>query len=747
MATITAASPSATQVENSATSFVTHFNVNGSLTDEARVRVRLEGWGANEDDYSFSVSQDVTVMVGSSVTPVPAAVGVDGYITLPAGTTKILVSVKLLADGLAEQPEMLAVILEQGTDPLTMSQLQDSYWLSSVVTITDPATGQPSGPASTNGDDDVTVAGSFNGGTGNDSITGDSGADTLSGGDGNDTITGMGGADSLAGEEGNDDLAGGDGNDAMTGGNGEDLLSGEAGNDSLNGGNGQDTLSGGADADTLDGSNGQDELDGGDGADVLFGGLDADTLIGGAGIDSMDGGAGDDLFVIESGEYVAAGAGPTPNPGETIIGGDGFDVVETKAALDRMSAFDVELVRATGSNPLNIDAQLVPVGIAIRLEGNSADNRIDGNGAANFISGGEGNDTLNGGNGSDTLAGGSGNDQLDGGAGADTFLYESGGTATTGDTVDGGTGFDTILIAFVPASGNAELPSVKAGTVIEAIRVSNALDAASRVDLKASGVIQLDGHDGVNYITAEGSFNNVINAMGGNDTVVAGDGNDTVNAGNGSDSVDGGSGNDVISGGDGADWLKGGDGTDRLDGGSGNDTIQGGSGNDSIALGTGVDVIKFETTGNGVDSITGFLGSSGDVLAFPNLSYAGFSSSPNSLGVDSSTGNVVTAFLGKVDTSVAIALSADVVSANTATAIQAAFRGSSQIEQHSFQNRVLILDAGSEVRIFMVNNPTTAVNDITVTHLATLVGVNDITPANNMASADTFTSVNFTFNG
>src|SRR5258705_2628520 len=62
------------------------------------------------------------------------------------------------------------------------------------------------------------------GGTGNDVLTGGSGADLLFGGAGNDTLLGKGG---------NDLLFGGAGNDVLTGGAGDDQVFGQAGNDRM----------------------------------------------------------------------------------------------------------------------------------------------------------------------------------------------------------------------------------------------------------------------------------------------------------------------------------------------------------------------------------------------------------------------------------------------------------------------------------------------------------------------------------
>jgi Ca2+-binding RTX toxin-like protein len=82
--------------------------------------------------------------------------------------------------------------------------------------------------------------------TGDEALSGTSGADTIDLLAGNDSYLGLDGADSILGNDGNDTLSGGDGTDTLNGGAGNDLLQGGNGNDSLSGGEGADTLYGGA---------------------------------------------------------------------------------------------------------------------------------------------------------------------------------------------------------------------------------------------------------------------------------------------------------------------------------------------------------------------------------------------------------------------------------------------------------------------------------------------------------------------
>jgi Ca2+-binding RTX toxin-like protein len=155
------------------------------------------------------------------------------------------------------------------------------------------------------GDDKLTastgVAVTFDGGAGNDTLTGSNLADTLNGGDGDDVLYGLGGNDTLNGGAGNDILHGGDGNDTLDGGAGNDTLYGDAGDD------------------TLFARGGEDELYGGDGNDVLdlrTGNTDA-TLTN----DKVYGGAGDDKVILDHAKWAAS-------TGFFADGGTGTDTLE-----------------------------------------------------------------------------------------------------------------------------------------------------------------------------------------------------------------------------------------------------------------------------------------------------------------------------------------------------------------------------------------------------------------------------------
>ncbi len=127
------------------------------------------------------------------------------------------------------------------------------------------------------------------------------------GGSGHDTIIGNSANNELLGGDGNDTINGGLGNDHLYGGMGNDILYGDIGNDYLYGGVGNDHLYGGIGNDYLYGSKGNDQLFGGDGDDTLVDYYGSNTFIGGKGNDllfsiskaghnELQGGEGNDTF-------------------------------------------------------------------------------------------------------------------------------------------------------------------------------------------------------------------------------------------------------------------------------------------------------------------------------------------------------------------------------------------------------------------------------------------------------------------
>ena len=136
------------------------------------------------------------------------------------------------------------------------------------------------------------------------------------------TLRGGGGWDSLFGGAGNDLIEGGTGNDSLRGGDGHDQLFGDDGDDSLDGGSGNDSLFGGADEDVLSGMSGNDLLNGNSGQDTILGGDGDDVLLGGGSVDILLGGAGADFIKGHMGDDMVSGGGngEAADPDDTVLG-------------------------------------------------------------------------------------------------------------------------------------------------------------------------------------------------------------------------------------------------------------------------------------------------------------------------------------------------------------------------------------------------------------------------------------------
>jgi len=166
------------------------------------------------------------------------------------------------------------------------------------------APNDPYDPVGTSGGNDTLL-----GGIGNDHIYGNSQFAVAGAPDGNDSIYASSGSDYVNGNAGDDTIIGDGGSDRLYGGAGNDLIYGDAattdpsgifhGNDHLNGNKGNDTLYGGGGNDDLRGGQDNDELHGGDGSDTLGGDAGDDLLDGGPGQDLLTGGAGHDIFKFD----------------------------------------------------------------------------------------------------------------------------------------------------------------------------------------------------------------------------------------------------------------------------------------------------------------------------------------------------------------------------------------------------------------------------------------------------------------
>ncbi|MBE1291273.1 MAG: hypothetical protein GJ677_02165 [Rhodobacteraceae bacterium] len=369
--------------------------------------------------------------------------------------------------------------------------------------------------------------------SGNDSIDGGRGHDTIYGDDGNDTIDAGVGDDYVASDGGNDvvdlgagaDMAyGGTGDDSIIGGDGNDTLYGEAGSDTLDGGAGNDWIAASEGQDVVLGGEGKDILYAGDGDDTVGGGSGQDTIYAEAGADSVEGGGG--------GDFISAGVG-----NDTIYGdkdsnpGDGWQIsaswdayyLGTGPDMDgdestRHSVNAGDLLGSYGSAGDPLSGHVVRVDIS-DLDG---DGRVKEN---VDMADGELTET-----------------QIDG---AHVIMDNNAAYNATVTFEDGSTGSITAVI-FQTVDGKLYL----------APEYTNNADMA----VLSSGPIRSISLDSVystnNYLLAH-RWDDVVTEAGGDDTIYADDGDDVVYGEAGDDTIFGGAGRDTIDGGDGDDKLFG----------------------------------------------------------------------------------------------------------------------------------------------------------------------------------------------
>tara|TARA_R110002072_G_scaffold146075_1_gene292773 strand:- start:26496 stop:29384 length:2889 start_codon:yes stop_codon:yes gene_type:complete len=546
------------------------------------------------------------------------------------------------------------------------------------------------------GDDIVTLSGNltafghtfrliFNGAAGNDSLDASERtaagafAGTFNGGSGNDTLIGGGGADVFIGGTGNDSATGGAGNDSLTGNSGNDTLSGDAGDDFINGNANADFLTGGDDNDTILGGAGTDTLDGGAGNDFVNGqGGEADVVAGGGGTDTLKGGANDITIAGAAGIDPVDPAATVPGVLNVVLPDSGgpFTVLISTTQLQVTSASStiadvllaevasISITGSAGDDAVILDASLAAFTGTVSFAGGAGDDLLDASAVSinTIFAGGAGNDTLIGGGGGDNFAGGDGDDSATGGAGNDTLNGGNGNDSFSGDDGDdflngnagddslfGGNGSDTILggrgVDLLDGGDGSDVVNGQGGlgdTVAGGGGGADTLRGDSSDTLLAgpSGSTPGDSGSGggglsgttltVALPSAGGTFTVLVSGgqiqvtpSGGGDALIdevfAGINSIILNGGTGDDAVvldatlSGFAGQLTFNGGAGNDSLNssavsigvvfnGGDGDDTVTGGSGNDTVNGGAGNDSLSTGAGSDSVNAGSGNDFVDA-------------------------------------------------------------------------------------------------------------------------------------------------
>ena len=344
------------------------------------------------------------------------------------------------------------------------------------------------------------------GGSGNDTLTGNTLANVLTGNIGNDTLKGAGGNDSSIGGLGDDtyvfDAASGTEVDKVTEvtGQGTDTLSFATVTSSvllnLATSNVQTVhtnrtlnLGSGTTFENVIGGSGNDTLTGNTLANVLTGNHGNDTLKGAGGNDSSIGGLGDDTYVFET-------ASAAEVDKVTEVTGQGTDTLSFASVTS-----SVLLNLATGNVQTVHTNRTLNLGSGTTIEnaiGGSGNDTLTGNTLNNVLTGNAGNDILVGSSGNDRLLGGSGRDILIGGNGLDTL-----GGGDDDDILIAGRTTSDSLVARLQDLRTAWIAAVAYETRITKMRTSVGVTEAS---LKAKV--------------------NVLNDAGENDLLTGGAGRD-----------------------------------------------------------------------------------------------------------------------------------------------------------------------------------------------------------------------------
>ena len=440
----------------------------------------------------------------------------------------------------------------------------------------------------------------IDGNAGNDTIDGGEGADTLSGSSGTDVLSyandttgvsvdldsGVG----LYGQAQGDDLTGG-GFEALIGGSGNDTLAGTSGDESISGGVGNDEIHGEGGADTLEGGLGNDlfhfsgamgsggSVDGGDGTDTIYMSLASEDFTGATSVSGIEkltfahaGADSEATFNVDdldswtlSVDASASAHTQTLNiQGDTLsAANETFNLAALAFSTNWDTTSDIVGVDAGDGNDLIIASPSLS-----DLNGGAGSDTVDYSNSTSGVSVnlelGEGqsgwahNDTLTsiegviGSNYGDMLYGASGADNsLSGGTGNDSFVMSS--FMFEQDTLAGGDGTDSLEFTFV--ENDQSLANV---TGVEHITLG---DAAT----------SLTGHDNLadylSTLTVDGSALTGANSLNWNGNFIANIYQNIIGSDQG-DSIRGGTRGDTLLGGSGEDSLEGGKGDDSIDGGA-----------------------------------------------------------------------------------------------------------------------------------------------------------------------------------
>ncbi len=432
----------------------------------------------------------------------------------------------------------------------------------------------------------VTLAGIENvqGGSSDDVILGDAGANALAGGAGDDRLSGRGGDDLLTGGAGADAFvfAAGHGHDTIT-----DFAPGV---DSIEvtGFTSYTLAQQGADLRIVFDANNSILLQNVDAADFEASDINIPML------NEVDGTAGDDILLATAGDDRFDG----------MVGSD------TASFAGAASGVTVDL---TVAGPQNTGGSGHDELISIEnLIGSAFNDVLTGDAGNNILVGGAGADWLVGGDGDDVLFSGhqsglapAAADRLYGGAGNDLLVVGAG----YGSIADGGEGVDTISFAhFTPNNlGNGVNVLLNSGFAMQGnTGIYMLVSGVENVIGSEYGDV-IYGDDEANLIEGRGGDDGNLRGFGGDDVILGGDGDDQMRGEDGDDRLEGGAGQDLLRGGEGDDLLYGGTGNDWIFAEAGVDRVEGGAGDDRIFLaGSGHATLVF-AAGDGHDTVYDFV--------------------------------------------------------------------------------------------------------------------------------------------
>ena len=245
--------------------------------------------------------------------------------------------------------------------------------------------------------------------------------------DGGGLLDRLVGVESVEGSANADTLIGDDESNIFEGGPGDDRVSGRGGGDTVDGGSGEDAAYGGQ---GLDFASFASERSGvGVRADLAEGrariGPDDDRLVG---FEGLIGSAHDDVLIGDSVDNQFAGL----NGSDRVDGAGGVDVAQFGALLADDRTPDTAIAGPAtvdlGSGTGRSGGDVGQVDSLYRIEGATGsiyDDELTGSDTPNLLLGLDGDDELRGGRADDVVDGGPGRDRLQGGPGdADSTQYE-----------------------------------------------------------------------------------------------------------------------------------------------------------------------------------------------------------------------------------------------------------------------------------------------------------------------------------